>query len=158
MVRRMTALFLTGVLLVVGNGCSRNQAITQPLWVGPSVGDTIGTYDRVELLVAYHKSDLHHQRLSGMVKERDEAKARGDQARVDELERQGQSMQIRSHRQLVGKEPLDNIAMDLGEALPRVAAKAGVWKIVDREAMATGTPHVDVTPLLIEHLPPRKNP
>jgi len=157
--RRTMAWVLAGCLVATGFGCSGGgKAASQPLWIGPSVGTTVGTYDRVELLVAYHKSELHHQRLSGMIKERDEAKARGDLARAAELERMGQAMQDKAHRQLVGKAPLDNIEKDLGDALPRIAEKAGVWKIVDRERLASGVAYVDVTPMLIEQFPSRKNP
>lgn len=149
---------VTGLMLAILTlgGCMKSKVCADPLWQGAQAGQTVGTYDRVELLVAYHKWEVFDARLSAMVHERDGAKARGDTTRVDELERLGSSMQERSHRQLVGKEPLTNIAEDLRDVLPTIASEAGVWKILDREALEQGTPFIDVTPKLIEHLPPAK--
>lgn len=160
--RWMGSVVLIGAVLAPGGCCGSHAGLgppspnaRAPLYVSPgaTAEGSAGVYDRVEVLVAYHKSARQREVLRGMIRERDGAKARGDMVRVAELEHEGEAMQHRAHRQLAGKEPLTNVAEALGEALPELARRAGVVRIVERGAEARGVKTVEVTGEIVALLP-----
>ncbi|CAG1009886.1 hypothetical protein PHYC_03763 [Phycisphaerales bacterium] len=118
------------VLGVVVGGCSwARQARPEVAYSTAAAEARVGQVGRTELLVAYAKSKVQDDRLRAMVRERDAAKARGDSARVKELEREGSAMQDRAHRQLAGREPLTNVIDAIRNGLPGVAREQHVDRI-----------------------------
>ena len=117
----------------------------------------VGVFRRTDLLVAFYKSAAWDQHLRDLIKQRDAAKAQGDEEEVKEIEQQGAESQEHAHRQLAGKAPLDNIFEHLTARLPAVAGEAGVSVIVEKPLCSTaGVELVDVTELLVDLLPPRE--
>jgi hypothetical protein len=78
----------------------------------------IGTFQRTELMVAFHRSKQHDDVLKELIRQRDEARAAGQDARAKELDAQGAAMQERAHRQLAGEAPITNILTHLKDAWP----------------------------------------
>jgi uncharacterized protein with von Willebrand factor type A (vWA) domain len=116
--------------------------------------EKVGTYRRYDLLVAYYASDVVHQRLADMRQRRDAALAAGHTATAEALEREGEAMQEKAHRQLAGDEPLDNILADLKDAIPQVERELGVSRLVeDTTKLPKGVARVDATEALTKHLP-----
>lgn len=155
--KTQTVMSLLGLSLVFGaavvplGACRANR--TEPA-AEAAISETVGTYRRYDLLVAYYASDMFHQRLEALRQERDAALAAGDKAGAEALERRGEALQDRAHRQLQGTEPLDNIMADLKDAIPRVEGELGVSRLVeDTEALPAGTRTVDATPALTACLP-----
>lgn len=139
-------------------GCSWSRpAKPETAYLAPGVASArIGQVDRVELLVAYHKSKVLNDRLDAMVRERDEAKARGDRDRVRALNREGSAMQDRAHRQLSGREPLTNVIDAIKDRLPEVAREQNVDRIEIVQKVAATEQSPDVTKAVTGLLPPAK--
>lgn len=127
-------------------------AYAAPEQISPRVGQV----DRVDLLVAFHKSKVHDDRLRAMIKERDEARVRGDNARVRELEREGKAMQDRAHRQLAGRAPLTNIIDAIRDKLPEVAREQRVDRIDVVQKVKPSESSPDITKPVTALLPPAK--
>lgn len=155
-------LFFSLILAIASGGlggCSGpNRAGRTPLYeASPTVaGAPVGVFDRTAVLVAYYGSTFNEAEISALVRQRDEAAARGDTARVKELEAQGAAHQEHAHRQLAGRAPLDNISETLRDELPALAQQAGVCRIVPSDAKPAGAPTVDLTDRIVALLPPAR--
>lgn len=90
----------------------------------------IGTYDSRAVAVAFARSDLWKQQLAPKMDEQRQAKAAGDQKKLDELEAWGAAQQRRLHRQGFSNEPVDNILKLIADELPQVAQDSRVIAIV----------------------------
>lgn len=141
-------------------GCSGpNRAGRTPLYeASPAVARApVGVFDRTAVLIAYYRSTFYEAEISALVRQRDEAAATGDAARVMELEAQGAAHQEHAHRQLAGCAPLDNISETLRDELPALAQRAGVSRIVPSDAKPAGAPTVDLTDRIVALLPPARS-
>ena len=117
----------------------------------------VGTFDRKQLLVAFYRSQHWNETLRQWQRQRDEARTRGDLEQVARIEARGQASQKRAHRQLAGKEPLDNVLEVLEPAIRELRAELDLQAIVEAPKRAhRNTLAVDVTEQLIKHLPPAK--
>lgn len=151
----MTGVFVTacaaGALVMFGGapaGAGQDVARKPALF-------RIGTFQRADVMVAYHRSKQHDDVMKELIRKRDEARAAGDEARVKELEAQGAAMQERAHRQLAGEAPITNILAHLKEAWPAIAREAGVDAIVEATLFASeNVETVDVTSLVVKQFPP----
>ena len=125
-----------------------------PLFAEDAANRTrVGVFKRTDLLVAFYKSPAWLSHLTGLIQQREEAKARGDAEKVKEIEAQGAREQEHAHKQLVGEARLDNIMKHMKEQLPGIAREAGVSLIVERPLYSSADVElVDVTELLTESL------
>jgi len=112
----------------------------------------VGTFDSRAVALAYYRkfcrSPEFVARLKKLKEERDQAKAAGDQEKVKRLEAEGRGEQERSHSQVFGSAPIDEIMAKVKDQLPTVAKKAGVDLIVSKWSLAYRSPDaefVDVT-------------
>jgi hypothetical protein len=117
----------------------------------------LGVFDRTAVLIAYYGSTFNEAEIAALVRQRDEAAARGDTTRVKELEAQGAAHQEHAHQQLAGRAPLDNISKALRDELPALAQQAGVSRIVPSDARPVGAPTVEVTDRIVALLPPARS-
>ncbi|MHC4942721.1 MAG: hypothetical protein ACYTG7_06840 [Planctomycetota bacterium] len=109
----------------------------------------IGTFRRVDLLIAFYRSELHDHWLTLLRSYHEIAKGLGDEKLVEGIEGAGWGSQEVAHKQLAGEAPLDNIFLCIDEKLPEVAAATGVYMIVEEgKEPDTGEEGVDIT----EHL------
>ena len=116
----------------------------------------VGVFKRADVLVAFYKSAAWDQHLKDLTKQREEAKAQGDEKRVKEIEEQGAKSQEYAHQQLAGRAPLDNIFEHITDKLPGVSRQAGVSVIVEKPLYNRADVElVDVTELLVKLLPPK---
>ena len=116
----------------------------------------VGVFNRTDLLVAFYKSAAWDQYLQDLTKQRDEARAQGDEKRVKEIEEQGAKSQEHAHLQLAGKAPLDNIFEHISDKLPAVSRETGVSVIVEMPLYNTADVElVNVTEFLVKLLPPK---
>ncbi len=126
-----------------------------------AVGDSrsaflkIGTYNSRMVALAWWRSPEGSKAIGQNVQrlrhERDQAKAAGDQKRVEQLQSQGADSQRHVQAEVFCNMPIDDVIAQLGPRLPRVAAEAGVvaivpqadWKMADVQT-------VDVTDLIVK--------
>ena len=117
----------------------------------------IGTFRRVDLLVAYYGSTIHDHWLKELKAKYDQAKTAGDAKKAAELEAQGAASQEFAHQQLAGEAMLTNVLDHLKDAFPAVAQEASVQVIVEQPLyLAKGVEVVDVTDLLVKPFTPVK--
>ena len=110
----------------------------------------VGVLDKRALVVAYYRSPQFAQLLREKHEAMRAAKAAGDTAKAEALEKWGQSSQDLAHRQLEGKARIDNILDELRPRFAEVAARAGVQEIVTEAK--PGQTRVDVTEQFLEIL------
>jgi hypothetical protein len=165
--RMTTVTALVGFTVLLLGGCRKEccpsglpdksaaEATAAPANLMP--GETVGTYNRTELLVAYYGSKQHAAVHQALVRQRDEALARGDKAEARRIERQGEEGQAVAHRQLAGKAPLDNVFEALKDELPAIKSELGVTRLVEDTAkLPGGVKTVDATEALKKRLPPAR--
>lgn len=125
----------------------------------------IGVYDSRAVVVAFVGSDAYKasrgKLLGEMKKERDKAKAEGNQKRVEELEAQGKAQQVLLHKQGFSTAPVDDILKHIADKMPEIAKSAGVGPIVskwDEAALAKykSAEKVDVTMALVDAFRPNE--
>ncbi len=120
-------------------------------------GVRIGVFKRTDVLVAFYGSEIWDQHVKDLMKQREAAKAQGDEKKVKEIEAQGAKSQEYAHRQLAGEAPLDNIFEHIRDELPAVAKEANVSVIVEKPIHKTADVElVDVTEQLVKAFPPKK--
>jgi hypothetical protein len=89
------------------------------------------------------------------MKQRDDARDRGDDNLVKQIEAQGAARQLLRHLQGFSNAPVDDILAEVHQELPAIAAKAGVALIVSRaDYLSAGVDTVDVTDALVELFKP----
>lgn len=155
---RRTTLFALTAAVGLAAGCAGGRSGRTPIYAaapgGGSVGERVGVFDRAAVLVAFYGSERQAAETRALIRERDEARARGDARRVRELEAEGSARQDHAHRQLAGEAPLDNIGAALAEGLDRVARDAGVSTIVPEGAQPRGAETIDLTDRIVALMPP----
>jgi hypothetical protein len=147
------------LILACGTALRPPGALPAAAPVGPSGSATVtlGVFDSRAVTIAWVKSDEFQRYMAGLFEERDEAKARGDTARVEGLDAFGPELQRKIHRQGFSTAPVDDILEHIQEQLPAIARTAGVDAIVSKWAFAYTSPSatfVDVTDALVEAFHP----
>jgi hypothetical protein len=119
-------------------------------------GVRVGTYDARAVAVAFAHSDIWDRMYKARKAEMDQAKAKGDSRRVQELKAWGKTQQQRLHRQGFAGAPVDDILAHVKDRLQEVADKTGVV-VITREAdyVAPAVERVDVTDELVKLFDPK---
>ena len=143
----------TGVMALFAGLVAGRTAVAQESQAGTTgEGVRIGTFDSRALAMAYYRSEPFRRHMTDLHRQLDEAKANGDDERVQELERHGPELQRLVHRQGFSTWPVDNILEKIEAEIPQIAAQAGVdvivskWDIVYQQS---GLEFVDVTDLIV---------
>lgn len=119
----------------------------------------IGTFQRREVLIAYYGSARHENWVDELQRQRDEAVAKGDKARAQQIEAQGAESQEVAHQQLAGNAMLNNVLEAVKPALPQIAERAGVQLIIEAPWYANERVQtIDVTPYIVEVLKTEEKP
>lgn len=117
----------------------------------------IGVYESRALAVAFAASTQHNQAVAELMQQSKEAQARGDTARVNQLKAQAKQRQVKFHLQGFSSYPVDDILEHLRDALPEIAAKAGVVAIVPKANWHNpDIETVDVTDQLVARFNPQE--
>lgn len=119
----------------------------------------VGTYDSRLVAVAYTASEGFQKRLVAMQAEVQAAMSKGDQERVQVLQRNGRALQERVHKQGFSTWPIHDILKLVDKKLPLIAREAKVGLIVSKWDLAyrhANTEAVDVTPQLVELFNPNE--
>jgi len=104
----------------------------------------IGTYDNRAIAIAFAASEHNPVRLK--LAEHEKAKAAGDDATVEALERWGETFQKQLHFQGFGRYPVSDLLAPVRDKLPDVAAAKGLDAIVwTCDFTGEGVEVVDVT-------------
>jgi len=121
----------------------------------------VGTFDSRAIAVAYVQSDAYQEYLSALKAHItgaiEQARTAGDKQLIASLEGVGPAMQQRLHEQGFGTAPVDDIIAKIEDALPGIAARAGVDVIVSKWTLSYSSPgarFVDVTGLLAAEFDP----
>jgi hypothetical protein len=104
----------------------------------------IGVYDSRGIAVAFARSAESDLARAKLHSDHREAKAKGDDERVKELEREGPWMQVRLHQQVFSTAGVTNIMAKVTDALPGIAREAGVVLIVSRWEMPYRDPSIEI--------------
>jgi hypothetical protein len=113
----------------------------------------VGTFDSRAVALAYWRSGPGMEKLEGLHREMEEAKAAGDEKRVQELEVEGPGLQVRMHQQVFSTGTVSDIIRKVEAEIPAIAESAGVSMIVSKWEIAyrdPGVEYVDVTPQLVD--------
>jgi nucleotide-binding universal stress UspA family protein len=112
----------------------------------------VGTYDSRAIAVAWVSSNMHRQWLAQLVAERNEAKAAGDEKKVQEIQARGGAEQARVHEQGFSTASVAGLMEKISQEIPSVAKEAGVALIVSKWEVVYKDPaieYVDVTMPLV---------
>jgi hypothetical protein len=104
----------------------------------------IGVYDSRGIAIAYARSAEFQQRMAKLRSDHEEAKAKGDDKRMKELEQEGAWGQVRLHQQGFSTAGVTSIMTKVADALPGIAREAGVVLIVSKWEMPYVDPSVEV--------------
>jgi len=151
----MGAIVLLAGLIAGGTVAAQES---QPGATGDKV--RIGTFDSRALAMAYYRSEPFRRHMADLHRQLDEAKANGDEERVQELERYGPELQTLVHKQGFGTWPVDNILEKIKDEIPQIAAQAEVDVIVSKWDIVypkSGTEFVDVTDLMVAPFDPSED-
>jgi len=106
----------------------------------------IGIFDSRAIAVAHAHSKYNENVIQGLMKKRNKAKEKGDTKRVAELEKQGEKLQDKMHRQGFGKANVDDLLEPVKKHLDKVAEKANVDIIADDTVFTgPGVETIDIT-------------
>ena len=92
----------------------------------------VGTFDSRLVATAYARSEMFKQRLAKMHADLEEAKARGAEELVKQLETEGQDLQDLFHKQGFSTWPVHNILQTIKAKIPEIAKQAEVDVIVSK--------------------------
>jgi hypothetical protein len=136
----------------------------------PAAGDTadqatkpvrVGTFDSRAVALAYYrkfyKSPEFTARMKKLRADHDQAKAAGDEEKAKRLEAEGRGEQARSHSQVFGSAPIDDIVAKIKDRLPEIAKQAKVDVIVSKWSLTYHSPDaqfVDVTEPMVKLFQP----
>lgn len=112
----------------------------------------VGVYDSRAIAVAYYQSEHWNKILKAKFQEMEEAKAKGDEKKIKELEAWGSGHQQKAHLQGFGTASVHSCLDVIRDKLPDIARQAGVDVIVskwDLDYRAPEAEAVDITDQLI---------
>ena len=163
---RLTLGIVAATSLLAGSGLTlsgcqmSNTPTTQAPWYTaaglPAAADRVGTVKRTELLIAYYGSAVHDDYLQDLRQRHEAALAAGDTELAAECERQGNSSQEHAHRQLAGKEGVEDILLKIEDVLAAVMREHDLDMIVEAGSWGIGEAQlIDVTNAVVSGIPPR---
>ncbi len=119
----------------------------------------IGVYDSRAIAVGWANTESFNASWGSLQSEYNQAKAAGDQKRVEELEAEAEARQRRMHLQAFSTAPVDDILAHIEDSLPQIQQEAGVTMLVskwDSETLAKypSAELVDVTMVLVDAFHP----
>jgi hypothetical protein len=126
-----------------------------------SAVDRIGVYDSRSIAVAWAGTESHSNLLKSLQAEYNQAKAAGDQKRVEEVEAEAEAQQRLLHLQAFSTAPVDDILAHIEDSLDEIKKEAGVTLLVskwDTETLARypSAEQIDVTMMLVDALQPNE--
>jgi hypothetical protein len=164
--RRYTVWILTlpallALVLAAGCGQQRPGAGSEVPWFIASdlaleKPARVGTVNRIELLIAYHRSVMREARIGQLIVDRDAARAQGNTELARSIEAEGAALQDLAHRQLAGRAPLTNITQALAAEIRAVAEEAGVDAIYEEGGYRGRGLRVDLTEALVSRITPAR--
>jgi len=86
----------------------------------------IGTYDSRAVAVAYVRSELSARQMKELKRQHGDAVKANDQKRIEQLNDQGEAMQIRLNLQGFSTAPIDDVLDTVRDRLPQVARQKDV--------------------------------
>ncbi len=104
----------------------------------------VGVYDSRAIAVTYYQSEHWNKILKAKLQEMEEAKARGDEKKVKELEAWGSGNQQKAHLQGFGTAPVHSCLDVIRDKLPDIVRQAGVDVIVSKWEFDYQSPEADV--------------
>lgn len=117
----------------------------------------LGVYDSRVLAIAYYRSSAAAAELRAVTAEHERARAAGDAATMERLEREMRARQELAHRQGFGGAPIPEILARISDRIPELARDAGVDAIVakgDLLWLHPDAPTVEVSLALAEAFDP----
>ncbi|OIO92893.1 MAG: hypothetical protein AUJ96_31440 [Armatimonadetes bacterium CG2_30_66_41] len=124
----------------------------------PAKAVRLGTFQKLDLITAYYRSDAFARRLAVLQVQREAAVLLANKAEVERIEKQGAAMQELAHKQLAGQASATEVIDYLKPYFPEVAKAAGVHVIVDEVLFRDSAVQlVEVTDLLMQKLPPARH-
>jgi hypothetical protein len=121
----------------MGLGLASAEKATQP-------AIRIGVYDSRGIAIAYGRSAEFQRQVATMRSDYEAAKARGDDKRMKDLQKEGPWTQVRLHQQAFSTAGVTNIMAKVADSLPGIAREAGVALIVSKWEMPYLGPSVEV--------------
>jgi hypothetical protein len=124
-----------------------------------NVVDRIGVYDSRAIAVGWANTAPFNAWWSNLQSDYSQAKAAGDQKRVEELEAEAEARQRLQHLQAFSTASVDDILGYIRDSLPQIQEDAGVTMLVskwDTETLAKypSAELVDVTMMLVDAFQP----
>ncbi len=119
----------------------------------------VGVYDSRGVAIAFGNSDYNTQVLQPKMKEHKQAKERGDEEKMKELEGWFEDRQHQAHLQAFCGKPVDNLLDHIRDRIPKVAKEAGVELVVSKWQIDYQTEDIeliDVTKALAEAYNPKE--
>lgn len=110
----------------------------------------VGTVRRLDLMVAYYRSDRHGAFMQTITGAHARAAEQGDTDRAGRIEAFGAETQEIAHRQLAGDEPLYTVLLGVQDELRAVMSRHGLCRVVEA---GPGVEGIDITDELIALLP-----
>lgn len=124
----------------------------------PAKAVRLGTFQKLDLITAYYRSDAFARRLAVLQVQREAAVLLENKAEVERIEKQGAALQELAHKQLAGQAPATEVMDYLKPYFAEVAKAAEVHVIVDGVLFKdSAVQQVDVTDLLVQKLPPARH-
>jgi hypothetical protein len=136
--------------------------LTQPGFAqdnGPKTRERIGVYDSRSIAVAFARSPAHEKELQHLMTEHRKAKEAGNLDKVAQLEAEGRARQEKAHKQAFSTEPVDDLLLNITNALPEIHKAAGVTIFISKwdeagQRKYAGAEKVDVTLRLVDAFQP----
>ena len=153
--RALTSFCAVMLLLAMGAlGCASNPAATPE-----SEPVRIGVYDSRAIAVGWANTASFNAWWGALQSEYNQAKAAGDQKKIEELEAEAEARQRLQHMQAFSTAPIDDILVYIKDSLPQIQQEAGVTMLVskwDSETLAQypSAELVDVTMMLVDAFQP----
>jgi hypothetical protein len=123
--------------------------------------DRIGVYDSRSIAVAWAGTEPYNNLMKSLQAEWQQAKAAGDQKKVEEVEAEAEAQQRLLHMQAFSTAPVDDILAHIEDSLAEIKKEAGVTMLVskwDTETLAQypSAEQIDVTMMLVDALHPNE--
>ena len=155
--KALTSFCSVMLLLAMGAlGCASTPAATPE-----SESVRIGVYDSRAIAVGWANTEPFNAWWGSLQSEYNQAKAAGDQKRVEELEAEAEARQRLQHMQAFSTAPVDDILAHIEDSLPQIQQEAGVTMLVsrwDEETLAQypSAELIDVTMMLVDAFQPNE--
>ncbi len=125
----LTIICCCAAACLVGLGSASTQTPSAAAAPATAAKTRIGIFDTRGVALAYGRSkraDCMLARVNELTRAHDDAKAAGDEKRLQELESQGVAMQDQIHRQVFSGAPIPEVLALIKEDMPGIARQANV--------------------------------